>query len=121
MTLTVSSFWHDPVSGKSQTFTDWEHGHYMAGVERARQELWGSDAVKRRGATFLPQLALGDLWIAPENVEAFASEVRHLLTHVDDLRSELGRGADCTLPHYLHNFLRAAKYAAERGGGVSIT
>jgi len=33
----------------------------------------------------------------------------------------LGRGPDCSLPHYLTNFLRAAEYAAARGGGINIT
>ena len=43
-----------------------------------------------------------------------------LFANVTKLRFELGRGPDCSLPHYLNNFLRAVRYAAERGGGVSI-
>ena len=121
MSLVVSAFWYDPAIGEMQEFTDWDGGHYMAGVERARWELWGSEAVKRRGAKFLTQLAKSDLWVGPEELESFVAEVRELLADVDALRAELGRGPDCLLPHYLNNFLRAAEYARTRGGGVNIT
>jgi hypothetical protein len=121
MSLVVSAFWRDAATGETQEFTNWSDGHHMAGVERARWELWGSEAVRRRGATFLPRLAESDLWVAPEELEAFAAEVRALLADVDGLRAELGRGPDCSLPHYLNNFLRAADYARSRGGGVNIT
>jgi hypothetical protein len=121
MTLVVSTFWTDPVSGETEEFTDWDAGHYMAGVERARWELWGSDAVKRRGAKFLPQLAEDNLWVSPEELDAFVCEVQTLLADVNGLREELDRGPDCTLPHYLNNFLRAAEYAKARMGGINIT
>lgn len=121
MSLVVSAYWSNPATGATEGFTDWEDGHYMAGVERARQELWGSESVRRRGATFLPQLADSNLWVAPEELDSFVAEVRRLLADVDGLRAELGRGPDCTLPHYLENFLRAAEYARARSGGVNIT
>jgi hypothetical protein len=121
MTLVVSAYWHDPKTGTSEEFTDWEAGHQMAGVERARWELWGSEAVRRRGARFLPQLADSDLWVAPEDLEVFTAEVHGLLADLDGLRAELGRGPDCLLPHYLGNFLRAAEYARAKGGGINIT
>jgi hypothetical protein len=121
MSLVVSTFWRDPATGDTQELTDWDDGHYMAGVERARWELWGSDAIRRRGARFLPRLAEADLWVAPEELEAFIAEVRGLLADVDGLRAELGRAPDCTLPQYLGNFLRAAELARARAGGVNIT
>ena len=121
MSLVVSAFWTDPATGETHDFTDRDDGHHMAGVERARWDLWGSEAVRRRGATFLPQLADSDLWVGPAELPAFVTEVRSLLADVGGLRAELGRGPDCTLPHYLANFLRAADYAAACGGGVSIT
>jgi hypothetical protein len=121
MSLIVSAFWRDPTTGEFVEFIDWEHGHQLAGLERARWELWGSEAVRRRGAKFLPQLADSDLWVAPEELDGFVSEVRDLLADIDGLRAELGRGPDCSLPDYLNNFLRAAEYAQTRGGGVNIT
>ena len=121
MSLVVSAYWCDPATGETEEFTDWEDGHHMAGVESARRELWGSEPVRRRGATFLPQLADSDLWVAPKELDRFVAEVRRLLADVDELRAELGGGPDCTLPHYLNNFLRAAEYARAQRGGVNIT
>jgi hypothetical protein len=121
MSLVVSAYWRNPDTGETEEFTDWEQGHYMAGVERARWDLWGSEAVRRRGARFLPQLADSDLWVAAEELDAFVAEVSALQAALDDLRAELGRGPDCLLPHYLGNLLRAAAYARVRSGGVNIT
>ena len=118
MTLIVTAFWHDPATGKYEQFTDWDDGHHMAGVERARQTLWGSEPVRRRGAKFLPQLAESDLWVAPEEMENFSAAVKNLLVDLDGLRADLDRGPDCLLPHYLDNFLRAAEYARSSSGGV---
>lgn len=55
--LVVSSLWTDPVSGEGHDYTDWDDGHCMAGVERAR---W-------------------DLWVGPAELPAFVAEVRALL------------------------------------------
>jgi hypothetical protein len=121
MSLLVSAYWRNPETGETQEFIDWDDGHYMAGVERARSNLWGSEAVRRRGAIFLPQLSDSNMWVGPEELAAFIVEVRMLLADVDGLRAELNRAPDCALPHYLANFLRAAEYAAARGGGVNIT
>ena len=121
MSLVVSAFWTDPATGESHDYTDWDDGHHMAGVESARSDLWGSETVRRRGATFLPQLADSNMWVGPDELAAFVAEVRALLADVDGLRAELGREPDCSLTHYFANFLRAAEYAAARGGGVNIT
>ncbi len=77
--------------------------------------------MKRRGATFLPRLSESDLWVGPQELQAFVAEVQALLADVDGLRAELGRGPDCSLPQYLYNFLRAAEYARAEGGGVNIS
>lgn len=121
MTLVVSAHWRDSSTGESHDYTDWSDGHHMAGVECARSELWGSDAVKSRGAKYLPQLKENDLWVEPSDLDSFEAEVRMLLEAVPELRSELGRGPDCTLPHYLNNFIRTIEFARSKGGGVSIT
>jgi hypothetical protein len=89
MSLVVSAYWRDPATGETEEFTDWEQGHHMAGVERARWELWGSEAIRKRGAKFLPQLADSNLWVTPEELDAFVAEVQWLLADVDGLRAEL--------------------------------
>jgi hypothetical protein len=121
MTLVVSAFWVDPVSGKTEELTDWEEGHYMAGAEASRQSLWGSEAVRGRGATFLPQLAKSNLWVGPEDLDAFEAEVRMLASDLSALQAEFGWSDDSTLAHYLANFLRAVEYARTRRGGINIT
>lgn len=47
MSLVVSAFWRDSKTGEIVEYTDWDGGHYMAGVEVARSQLWGSEAVNR--------------------------------------------------------------------------
>jgi hypothetical protein len=121
MTLVVSTFWRDSDSGEIEEFTDWSDGHHMAGVEHARWELWGSEAVRRRGAKYLPKLAESDLWVEPEELDNFVAEVRELMADLDGLRLELQRGPDCSLAHYLNNFIRASEYARAKGGGINIT
>ncbi len=69
-------------------------------AERARQNLWASDALRRRGATFLPQLAESDPWVSSDDLEAFGAGVRNLLADSDGLRADLDRGPDFLLPHY---------------------
>ncbi len=120
MSLVVSAYWLDPLTGQYEQFTDWDDGHHMAGTESGRRDLWGTEAMRRRGATFLPQLAETNVYVQPEELDAFAAEVQRLLADLDGLRAELGRGPDCLLPHYLDNFLRAVEYARARGGGVMI-
>lgn len=120
MSLLVAAYWRDPETGEIVQFVDWEGGHQIAGVERARYDLWGSEAVRRRGARFLPQLAGSDLCVEPDDLDAFVTEVRGLLADLDGLRAELSCGPDGLLSEYLDNFLRAAEYARARGGGVII-
>jgi hypothetical protein len=119
MTLAVFSFWNDPETGERQSFMDSAEGRCMAGVEQARWDLWGSEAVRRRGATFLPRLAKGDLWVDNEELDAFETEVVALMTDLAGLHGELNYRID-SLAHYLDNFLRAIEHARSKGGGVCI-
>ena len=121
MTLVVSANWIDAESGEEIDFTDWDDGHHMAGPESARQELWGSEVIKRLGAKCLPQLSDSDLFVGNERLDELEREVYLLGDNVDLIRSELKRNDDCALPHYLANFLRAIKIARQHGGGISIT
>jgi hypothetical protein len=121
MTLVVSANWIDAASGGEIDFTDWNDGHHMAGPESARQELWGSESIKKLGAKYLPQLSVSDLFVSNENLDELEREVRLLGANIDLIRSELKRKDDCALPHYLANFLRAIETARQHGGGFSIS
>lgn len=46
----------------------------LAGFERWRTSVWGSDAVRSLGATFFPTLATDDLKVFPDQVTDFLSE-----------------------------------------------
>lgn len=46
----------------------------LAGFESWRTTVWGSPAVRSLGATFFPQLAQGDLYVAADEVPGFVAE-----------------------------------------------
>ena len=77
--------------------------------EGVRQNLWGSEAVSRRGATFLPQLGSAACRSAPEGVEAFFGGGGSLLANMDGICADSGRSPECPLPDYLDNVPRAAE------------
>jgi hypothetical protein len=91
----------------------------LAGSERTRTELWGSSFVRSLGAAFLPQLVGGDLWLAHDEVEAFAAECALLLANRTMIASASGYRAD-----YIHgrltNMVDAAHRAIQAGGGVVV-
>lgn len=119
MTLIVGSFWTDPESGTFVTHVEWEGSHEMAGCEVARQTLWGSLSIRSRGARFLPQLSETDLWVGPEELDHFETEVRTLLQDAEVIAAELDRYVQ-DVTHYLRNFLRAVTVARKHGGGIFI-
>src|SRR4051794_36180281 len=51
-----------------------EGSYDLAGFESWRQEVWGSAATIALGAHFLPQLDGSDLYVQPDEVDAFAAE-----------------------------------------------
>ncbi len=120
MTLMVTTYCRDPISGD---FTDdplpEKPGHALAGFESWRTTVWGSEAAKRRGARFLPQLADGDLYVEPEDLSAFADECTRLLEEVGGFATEVKADAD-HLRWDLQNLLRAVESAAPEVGGVHI-
>ncbi|GAA4608002.1 hypothetical protein GCM10023107_84390 [Actinoplanes octamycinicus] len=91
----------------------------LAGFERTRTELWGSPVVRSLGAAFLPRLAEGDLWLANDEVEAFAAECALLLTNRTKIASTSGYRED-----YIHgrltNMVDAARRAIQACGGVVV-
>jgi hypothetical protein len=90
-----------------------------AGPEVARKILWGSETARRLGATFLPQLAEGDLQVQPDDVEAFAEECAVLTANLAVLSAASGFDED-RIGEYLKNFVSAADRARRAGGGVLI-
>ncbi|MGI3198565.1 hypothetical protein ACRJ4W_08050 [Streptomyces sp. GLT-R25] len=54
----------------------------VAGWERWRTEVWGSEPVRSLGARFFPRLATEDLTVAPDEVSDFLAECDLLRTHL---------------------------------------
>ncbi|WP_433611725.1 hypothetical protein ACQP2P_45140 [Dactylosporangium sp. CA-139114] len=91
----------------------------LAGPEVARTKLWGSEPARRLGATFLPQLAEGDLRVQPDDVEAFAEECAVLTADLAVLSAASGFDEE-RIEGYLRNFVSAVDRARQAGGGVLI-
>jgi hypothetical protein len=120
MTLLVTTFRVDPkTGGYTEDPLPEESGWHMAGFEAWRTLVWGSEAAKKRGARFLPQLAEGNLSVYPEDLPAFAEECRRLLEDVEAFAHEVGMSSE-VVAWRLQNFLRAVERAAPEVGGVCI-
>ncbi|KOG85876.1 hypothetical protein [Streptomyces varsoviensis] len=55
----------------------------LAGFERWRTVVWGSDAVRSLGARFFPALAGDDLKVFPHQVTEFLAECALLRSHIE--------------------------------------
>ena len=94
-----------------------------AGFESFRIGLWGSQSLISRGAKFFPQLANGDLWVFPDDLDAFHAEC--FMVHdaapriADELWGNPEKSEDIT--RYIQNFYYAIKLAQERNVGVCIS
>ena len=132
--------------GKQEVLDPPSHGQSLAGFESWRHDMWGSEHVKALGAEFFPRLAEDDLYVEPEEVEAFLRECALLRANlelivpapsplnptamycVSDGNGKLVRDVppDPLLAHRetvsgrLRNIEDAAERARELGGGVCI-
>ncbi|MFJ6011738.1 hypothetical protein [Streptomyces sp. NPDC092952] len=118
MTLLVHTFVHDE-TGRQRLLDDPEDGGDMAGFERTRTRLWGSECARALGARFLPELADGNLSVQPEDVEDFLAECALLREHTARLAEHSGYSEDYVAAR-LANITRAALRARSVGGGVLV-
>ncbi|MFD7491524.1 hypothetical protein ACFV8T_03785 [Streptomyces sp. NPDC059832] len=118
MTLLVHTFVHDGAE-KPRLLDDPEDGSDMAGFESSRTKLWGSECARRLGARFFPEPATGDLYVQPEDVEAFLAECELMRGHTTQLGAHSGYGRDYVAAR-LANITRAALRARSVGGGVLV-
>jgi len=97
-----------------------EPGADLAGWEVWRASVYGSAAVRRRGARFLPQLAHADLVVEGDELFAFREECLALLGDVGTLASELEVDLEA-LRFRLSNIAAATERAISSGGVVWIS
>ena len=119
MTLSVSVHQRDADTGELGPDLVAEAGAGLGGFEVWRTSVYGSDAVRRRGAHFLPQLASANLMLEGDELALFRAECVGLIGDVQQLGIELGVGPE-TLSHRLSNFVAAADQAMLVGGVVWI-
>lgn len=71
----------------------------LAGFERSRTSVWGSEAVRSLGATFFPVLASGDwLKVAPDRVADFLGECALIRSNIE-LVAPSGESAESHAAH----------------------
>ncbi|MGW1778151.1 hypothetical protein ACWCQQ_03290 [Streptomyces sp. NPDC002143] len=103
-------------------------GMDLAGPESWRTTVWGSPAMHRIGARFLPALVSvhnGDV-VGPAEIPAFLAELALVRTHMERLAAETcppDRTAEQHALHLtgrLHGIEASARYAQRVGGGLLI-
>ena len=120
MTLVVSVHECDPSSGEVGPSLVLEPGAELAGFEVWRTVVYGSEAMRRRGARFLPRLASSDLLLEGSDLLAFHEECADLIRDIGPLSAELGLDVD-TLGLRLSNIAAAVDRAISIGGFVWIS
>ena len=120
MTLSVTVHRRDPETGDLVDEPDHEPGATLAGFESWRHVVYGSPAIKDRGARFLPHLESNDLFIEGDDLAAFRMELSRLLVEVEEIAKETDTDVE-TLRFRLANLLKAADRAEAIGGLVWIS
>ncbi|MFF3204365.1 hypothetical protein [Streptomyces sp. NPDC002962] len=103
-------------------------GMDLAGPESWRRTVWGSRAIRRLGARFLPALVCvhnGDV-VAPDEIPAFLTEIALVRAYSEHLAIET-RPPDRTVESHRHHIScrldgieASARYALGAGGGLLI-
>jgi len=119
MSLMVAAMLRDPKTGEVSDDPRVQLASQLGGFEEWRVSVWASDAVRRRGATFLPRLNGDDLYIEAEDLQAFLSECRHLLEDAEAIGTEVGWDAH-SIEFRLKNFIAAAQSVDPQHGVVYI-
>ena len=120
MTLSVTVHRRDPETGDLVQEPDDQPGATLAGFESWRQVVYGSPAIKDRGARLLPHLESNDLFIEGADLAELRMEVRRLLADVEVIAIETGTDFEM-LRFRLANLLKAADRAEAIGGIVWIS
>lgn len=118
MTLAVDVFLRD-ADGRWKVLDVPEGCNDAAGSEDWRETVWGSAPVRALGATYLPVLASGDLYVEAPDVPEFLRETALLREHLEALAAAVGKRSDL-VGSRLDNIEAAALRAREIGGGVLI-
>lgn len=120
MSLSISVHRRDSETGDLIDEPIDEPGATLAGFENWRHLVYGSEAMRRRGATFLPRLEHDNLWIEGPELAPFAAELERILAVIDGIANDLAAEPD-GLRFRLQNMLNATRRAQAIGGAVWIS
>jgi hypothetical protein len=118
VSLTVDVFVVDE-TGESVLLDSPSDGSDLAGHERTRTDLWGSDIIRSLGGRYLPHLAANDLWVRPDSVEGFLAECDLIRVNIRAIAARTGRSEDY-ISDRLNNMIKAARRASDLGGGIVV-
>ncbi len=118
MSLLVHTFVHGPDGGRD-FLEDPESGATLAGFESTRTQLWGAETVRALGARFFPTLHGGDLYVEPDEIDAFLAECEMLRPHLARLAARSGYELRY-VTHRFGNIVAAAVRAKARNGGIVV-
>ncbi|MFJ4777429.1 hypothetical protein [Streptomyces sp. NPDC088762] len=123
MSLLVHTFIRN-ADGGLELLEDPPNGEDLAGGERWRTVVWGSQSARLLGARFLPRLADGDLYVEAADVAGFLEECMLLRNESEALVAGVQEPAGPALldnvESKLDNFITASRRALDVGGGVLI-
>lgn len=119
MSLIVTTFTREPETQAVMTHWPQGPGEHLAGFEVSWTDVWGSEAVRRRGARFLPTLKDSDLYVEAAELPQFRNECQGLLSDIAALAADVHVN-EGSLSQWLRNLLRAVDVAIAQNGGVYI-
>ncbi|MFD6422764.1 hypothetical protein [Streptomyces sp. NPDC060198] len=98
---------------------DDDYSRTMAGFERSRGKLWGSEAMRALGARYFPRLDGDNLKVEPGAIDDFLSECDAIRPHLADLGEASGYHTEYVTSCF-DNIVAAAVRAKAEGGGVIV-
>ena len=94
-------------------------GKELAGPEKYREEVWGSETVCSLGCTLLPTLKEKDIYATGDQIEQLEREVGILRDNIALVSEQTARDME-GLEHYLQNMTEAIGRARAISGSVVI-
>lgn len=95
------------------------NGKDLAGGERFRSILYGSEVAENLGLTILPQLKYQDLYIESEKLEDVEKELKIILENIEEFMKVVDSKQDYVQAR-VQNVLDAVQIAKEKNGVIVI-
>ena len=118
MSLIVTTFSRDARTGEIALDPTGNSAH-IAGPEAWRNEVWGSEAALRRGATLLTRLKHEDLYVEHAQLSVLQAECKSLLDQAALFAADVGI-VESALVARLQNIMRATVDAMATHRGIHV-